>query len=139
MKKLLNLLIGSVLLTFIEFIILIIIFSIEDKILYDIPLSSFSGLKAAFEVITLKFLFYTIIWILVVYFFYDNLEINRPFLKLAIYNCGLYISISIFMTMLMPFTIEFFFRSFFLFVVIATFISPFILSLLPQSKKLFIY
>jgi hypothetical protein len=134
MKKIINILTCGLILTFIEFILLTIFFKIEDKLLYDIPLLSFvKFFKASSEVILLKFLFYFAIWFLVIYFKYENLKGNKPFLRLAILNAVLYIVTSLIMVIIIPGTIEFFTRSFFFYLVIITFLSPIVLSIFPKA------
>jgi hypothetical protein len=67
------------------------------------------------------------------YPFYEM--VKRPTLRLAVTNCGLYIGISVLITGFIPGAADYFTYSFFFFLVAATFISPFVLRLLPYVKK----
>lgn len=124
-------------LSIIEYIILFFSFQLESIITYSIPVTKLNrALREANEISTVRFIFYFAFWVLAIYFLYDKINIKYPVLKLALINCTLYIAISILMTLFFPFTAEYFTQTFFYFLVIATLISPFVLSAIPYMNKL---
>ena len=137
MRKLLNILICGFSLLVIEYFILLIFSQLENIIKYSVPFTKFSGaLRDTSEVSVVRFIFYFTFWILAIYFLFDKINIKYPVLKLALLNCALYIIISGVMTLFFPFPKEYFKETFFYFLVIATLLSPFILSVIPMASKL---
>ena len=111
-------------------------FFIENLIQYKLQfLLVTEALKDGLDASILRVVYYTPFYIILFVFLTKQLSNNRV-LNIAFINCGLYIFISLLYVVLMPFTIEFFFRSFFYYFVISTFASPFILSTIPFYKKL---
>ena len=137
MKKLLNIILFGVSLSMIEYIILLFFFQLESVIKYSIPITKLSGaLRGANEISAVRFIFYFGFWVLVMYFLHNKVNIKYPILKFALLNCALYVALSGLMTLIFPFAKEFFKEEFFYYLIIATLISPFILSMIPYANKL---
>src|SRR5690606_8240582 len=101
------------------------------------PFTKFTGaLRTANEISAVRFIFYFTAWVLVIYFLYDKINIKYPVLKLAFYNCVLYIILSVIMTQFFPFASEYFNEMFFYYLVVATLLSPFFLSIIPYANRL---
>jgi hypothetical protein len=137
MKRLLTILICGLCLNIFEYIILLIFNLTEGFILGTIPVAI---IKRAFrdtnETIAIRFILYFVIWVAGMYFLYERINIKNASLKFGVVNCGLYIAICILMSIPFPGSAEFFGRDFFFFLVIATFLSPFILLKTPIMKRL---
>jgi hypothetical protein len=82
----------------------------------------------AFEIIGLRFIFYYIIYIVSFYVGLKLIRWKNRTLQCAVTNCLIYIIISGIFGLLIPHAYEFFYRDFFFFSIIATFISPLILN-----------
>jgi hypothetical protein len=135
MKKIINIIFCGLSLGVIEYILLYFFIVIEGFVLYTVPKAIIVGsLRDANEISLTRFVFYFVFWVIAINLFYNKINIKNPILKMAVINCGLYISLSILLTLFFPFAIEFFGRSFFFFLTIATFLSPFILSISPYFR-----
>lgn len=143
MKKLFNILFCGIFLMLIEHIILFICIQFENILRYNIQATSIKGaLRDSNEITAARFVFYFTFWVIFTYFFYGKIDSKYSLLKLAIVNCLLYVSLSLIITLFFPFTIDFFGQTFFFYLIIATFISPFILSIIPYGDrflKVFVY
>lgn len=137
MKKIINITLCGLSLEVIEYFLLLSAIQIENILKYNIPILRFSGsLRDANEISFTRFVFYFLFWVIAIYLLYDKINIKQPILKLGVANCSLYILLSLGMTLFFPFAIEFFSRSFFYFLIISTFLSPFILNILPFFKRI---
>jgi hypothetical protein len=137
MKKILNILLCGLSLLAIEYFFLLFSMQTERILKYDIPITKFSGaLGGAGEISLVRFIFYFVPWVIAVYLIYDKLNIKRPVLKLALVNCGLYILLSVVMTLFFPFAKEYFERAFFYYLILATFMSPFVLGMIPYFNRI---
>jgi len=137
MTRIFNIIISGFTVMAIEYFLLLFFFQIDNVIRYKIPLFSLSNsFKHATEVSLMRLLLYFFLWVVGIYLSWNKFRINNVVLKFAIINCLLYITISILMTLFFPFAIEFFTRSFFYYLVLATMLSPFIASLMPFFRKL---
>ena len=123
-------------LNIIEYILLYIFYLIEGFVLYSVPKAIINGaLRDANEISLARFVFYFIFWVIAMNLFYNKINIKHPILKMAVINCGLYILLCVLMTLIFPGVIEFFGRSFFFFLVISTFLSPFIVDKIPMVSS----
>lgn len=137
MKKIGYLLLCALSLTAMEYVLLVVFIQVEDSIKYAVSVINFGETWwRAGEVIYIRFVFYTIFWVLGMLRLYDKINIRHPVLKMSVINCMLYIAISVLMALVIPGTAEFFKRDFFYFLVAATFISPFVLSIIPYLNKI---
>lgn len=137
MKKVLTLLLCGLTLFTIEHIVLFFFTHLENLICYSVPWKNFAGaLRTANEITAIRFIFYFVFWLVGVHFGCQKIQGNYPVLKLALLNCSLYIATSIFMVWIFPFAAQFFKASFFYYLVVATFISPFLLYTIPFFKRL---
>lgn len=136
MKKLGNILLCGLFLTAIEWVILLVCFHVSNVIKYAEPLMEFGGgMRYTNELILLRIIFYFAPWVVGIWWLYPKINIRHPALKLAVMNCMLYVAISVLLAVFIPVAGGFFTRDFFFFVVAATFISPFILSVIPYFNK----
>ena len=111
MKKVFNLILIGLSLSLIEYFILFLFLETEGLILYSVPVEIFKGaVKDATEITILRFVFYFLLWVVIMFLLWNNINIKYPFLKLALLNCGLYIALSILMTLFFPFATEYFRR-----------------------------
>lgn len=137
MKRLLNIILCGLCLNVFEYVILLICNLIEGFNNGIVPVAI---MKDAFrdtnEIIVLRSILYSVLWIVAMYFLYDKISIRNSKLKFAVVNCGLYIAISLLMCIPFPGAVEYFTRDFFFFLVIATFLSTFILFTIPTIKRL---
>jgi hypothetical protein len=137
MKKLLNIVICGMLLSAIEYVILLILFQWSNVKEYAIPFTKFNrAIRDANEISAVRFIFYFTFWVLAIIFLYDKINIKYHVLKLALVNCSLYVIISFVMVLFFPFASEYFTESFFYFLVLATLLSPLILSIIPRLKRI---
>jgi hypothetical protein len=135
MKKLLNVIILGLSLALIEYFFMLVCYLAEGFIFCNVPLVIIEiAFRQASEVCIVKFIFYFIFWVFVMIGIYCEIKI-RPSLKLSIINCGLYILLSIFYAIVLPFTRDYFLATFFYFFVLATFLSPTILITIPYYQK----
>lgn len=136
MKKVLNIILCGIFLSAIEYCILLICLQAEGVIQHTTSLANFSrAFRHTNEIIAVRFIFYFVFWVLTNYLLYDKIKLKRVALKLALYNCSFYVFFSAIMSIV--FSASVFFRySFFYFLVIATLLSPFILSIVPRAKQL---
>jgi len=137
MKRLLNIILCGLCLNVIEYVILLTCNLTEGFSKGTVPVAIInSAFRGTNEIIAMRFIFYSVFWIAAMYFLYHKINIRNAKLKFAIINCGLYIAISLLMCIPFPGAVEFFIRDFFFFLVIATFLSPFILFTIPILKRL---
>jgi len=136
MKRLLNIILCGLCLNVFEYVILLTCNLTEGFILYKIPVDIKRAFRDTNETIALRFILYSVFWIVAMYFLYDKISIRNAKLKFAVVNCGLYIAISLLMCIPFPGAVEFFIRDFFFFLAIATFLSPFILITIPILRRL---
>lgn len=120
----------------IEHFILLFFLQIQNCLDYSI---SFLQMNKAFlltkEIFLIRFLLYLLFWVLCLKHFYTYLNILSVVFRLAIANTLFYILFSLFIGVVFS-TIELFSRSFFLMLVIACFLSPFILMSIKYFKNL---
>lgn len=137
MKKIISIVLVGISLNIIEYLLLYLIFVIEGFILYSEPKAIITeSFKEVSELSLTRFIFYFVFWNIIIFFFYDKIKIKNTSLKLAFANCMIYIILSVIMTLFFPFAIDFFTRSFFYYITLTTFCSPFILFSLPYFKKI---
>lgn len=124
---------GFLLLT-IEYIICVLLFSIEFFFKHDSQLNLEHAIRGATEVNSLRLIFYFPPWCFFMYYIYDKIRFKNVLIKLALINTGLYILLSFIFTLIFSLGAVFVF-SFFYDLVVATFVSPFILYTIPNMKN----
>ncbi len=124
---------GFLLLT-IEYIICVLLFSIESFFKHDSQLNLEHAIRGATEVNSLRLIFYFPLWCFFMYYIYDKIRFKNVLIKLALTNAGLYILLSFIFTLIFSLGSVFVF-SFFYDLVVATFVSPFILYTIPNMKN----
>ncbi len=137
MKKIHIILIVGVSLTIVEYFIMLLCYLVKSFFLFtNLEWIIKVTFLSATNICILKFIFYFLFWVAAMKVFYNRINIGKS-LRLPFINCSLYILISIFYGfVLMPFTIDYFKDSLFYFFVLATFLSPILLSRIPYFKKL---
>jgi hypothetical protein len=135
-KKVLSLLLVGFLLFILEFSVLFLCFILEVSPLDHISYYSVQeALRGACEIGLLRLIFYLVPWVFFVHLFYDMIPIKIPLLKLAVVNCGLYVSTSLLLCVPFPGAFDYFAYSFFYYLVFATFVSPFLLCIVPVARN----
>jgi hypothetical protein len=122
------------LLLIIEYIICLLLFSIESFFKHDSQLNLEHAIRGANEVNSLRLIFYYPLWCFFMYYIYDKIRFKNVLIKLALINTGLYILLSFIFTLIFSLGSVFVF-SFFYDLVVATFVSPFILYTIPNMKN----
>lgn len=122
------------LLLIIEYIICVLLFSIESFFKHDSQLNLEHAIRGATEVNSLRLIFYFLLWCFFMYYIYDKIRFKNVLIKLALINTGLYILLSFIFTLIFSLGSVFVF-SFFYDLVVATFVSPFILYTIPNMKN----
>ena len=122
------------LLLIIEYIICVLLFSIESFFKHDSQLNLEHAIRGANEVNSLRLIFYYPLWCFFMYYIYDKIRFKNVLIKLALINAGLYILLSFIFTLIFSLGSVFAF-SFFYDLVVATFVSPFILYTIPNIKN----
>lgn len=136
MKKILNIILCGLVLSTIEYCILLICLQAEGAIQHTTSLSNFSrAFRHTNEIIAVRFIFYFFFWVLANYLLYDKINFKHVILKLSLYNVVFYVFFSGIMSIVFS-AGTFFGYSFFYFLVISTFFSPIILSIIPRAKRL---
>lgn len=136
MKRFANVILLGLLLTAIEYVILFICLYTEEIIKHTVS-GWDSAFRGANEIIAIRFIFYFVFWIGAMYILFD--KVRYPVWRLAIANCLLYVVTSVVVSGFLPGAAEFFTYSFFFYLVAATFVSPFVLRLMPYLKKVAFY
>ncbi len=132
MKRIFIILYIGIVLNIIEYIILLFCFQLEYIIKYKFSFFELSmSIKDTTDIMALRFIFYFIFWIITIYLFYHEFNWQNKVLKFAIFNSCTYVFTSILMVLCFPFSIQYLGADFFYFLIIGTFISPFILKLSP--------
>lgn len=122
----------------IELIILSLLFAAE-AFFFDNRLlmgSLYSGLRDGLDIIGVRLIFYFLFWIFSVTVFYKSSRKISQTLNFALFNSGFYIFFSLFMSLLIPFTREYLQASFFYFLILATFLSPWIIRAIDRSNTI---
>lgn len=139
MKKIVTIAVYGLSLSIVEYLILILCFLVEGFIYYNIPKEIIKGaFREANDVSLMRFIFYFIFWVLSIYIFFSKFNMRHIALKMALLNVAFYFIFSILLSLFFPFAKEYFTSSFFYFLLFATFISPFVLRVLPYFNKMII-
>ncbi len=136
MKKPISLLLYSLILYSIEFILCISLFFIESSILYGLkPLTFGVAVESSIEVNALRFILYFPFNILLIYMFHSFFKEIECKIKYSIFNTCCYLFICIIYISVFFGAVEYFNRTFFYFLIIATFLSPIIANLSRTVQK----
>ncbi len=134
MKRAVRIVSLGFLLLIIEYIICVLLFSIEFFFRHDSQLNLEYAIRGANEVNSLRLIFYYPLWCFIIFYLYNKIAFKNTLIKLALINAGLYILLSFIFTLIFSLGSVFAF-SFFYDLVVATFVSPFILYTIPNIKN----
>lgn len=131
-----KLLLYIVLLLIIEFVLLYVFLELEDICRYGLSDHYFQfNFNKSLELSLTRLILYQPLVLLSFYFFLKIDDRSRKTLSIALLNLALYVMISLLYALLIDGASEFFTRSFFIFLVVSTFISPFIINRIEWFYK----
>lgn len=134
MKRVVRIVSLGFLLLIIEYIICVLLFYIEPYFRHDSQLNLEYAIRGSNEVNSLRLIFYYPLWCFIIFYLYNKIAFKNTLIKLALINTGLYILLSFIFTLIFSLESVFAF-SFFYDLVVATFVSPFILYTIPNMKN----
>jgi hypothetical protein len=133
MKVVYKLVLGHLLLVLCEGLLLFFFLLLENlNSLNRIYIHVHNAFRHTLELVGLKFIFYTLFWFLACLLIYLPNVRKVTVLNLCIFNCLCYVIISLFYGLTISFTREYFFANFFIYFIVATFLSPKLLSMIPR-------
>lgn len=134
-KKILLIISCGIILMSIEYVVSIGLRYLENVKSYDLYSNLKSVLRGRGEIAVIRLILYFPLWIFAMYLLYNKIYYSkRPFLLLAFINCIMYILISVIMSIIFS-AVSLFTYSFFYQLIIATFLSPLIISIIVNVSK----
>jgi hypothetical protein len=138
MKEILRYILYTFLLILIETVICILLF--ETELLFarykvdewHIEKALWDGIQINMTRVIFYYLFYAVAF----YFLVNKIVWKRRLIQVALFNCILYIGISLLYSGILPGAFEYLSADFFYFLILATFLSPFVLGRKVQQKLL---
>jgi len=138
MKTILRYILYTLLLVLIETVICILLFEVELLFAkYEADQWQIGkAVRNGIQINMVRFIFYYLFYAVPFYFLVNKIIWKRRLIQIAFFNCILYIGISLLYCGVFPGAFEFLSADFFYFLILATFLSPFVLGRKVQQKLL---